>query len=117
MVGKWDFGPDRHFRQVTWANNERLLFFVSFKTGKFDFETAKGDLYASNMDGTKRIDIPNGNFFSFVNLTPEDPSTILVQRSIENAYLFKLNVYTGKTTTVACGPGGRAGQVPGRPRA
>lgn len=104
VVGKWDFGPDRHFRQVTWANNERLLFFVSFKTGKFDFETAKGDLYASNIDGTKRIDIPNGNFFSFVNLTPEDPSTILVQRSIENAYLFKLNVYTGKTTTVASAP-------------
>lgn len=104
VVGKWDFGPDRHFRQVTWANNERLLFFVSFKTGKFDFETAKGDLYASNIDGTKRIDIPNGNFYSFVNLTPEDPSTILVQRSIDSAYLFKLNVYTGKTTTVASAP-------------
>ena len=104
VVGKWDFGPDRHFRQVTWANNERLLFFVSFKTGKFDFETAKGDLYASNIDGTKRIDIPNGNFYSFVNLTPEDPSTILVQRSVESAFLFKLNVYTGKTTTVASAP-------------
>ncbi|RYE70855.1 MAG: hypothetical protein EOO81_07200, partial [Oxalobacteraceae bacterium] len=104
VVGKWDFGPDRHFRQVTWANNERLLFFVSFKTGKFDFETAKGDLYASNIDGTKRIDIPNGNFYSFVNLTPEDPQTILVQRSIENSFLFKLNVYTGKTTTVATAP-------------
>ncbi|RYH06884.1 MAG: S9 family peptidase, partial [Alphaproteobacteria bacterium] len=102
--GKWDFGPDRHFRQVTWANNERLLFFVAFKTGKFDFETAKGDLYASNIDGTKRIDIPNGNFYSFVNLTPEDPDTILVQRSIESAFLFKLNVYTGKTTTVATAP-------------
>jgi dipeptidyl aminopeptidase/acylaminoacyl peptidase len=104
VVNKWDYGPDRHFRQVTWANNERLLFFVSFKTGKFDFETAKGDLYASNIDGTKRIDIPNGNFYSFVDLTPEDPQTILVERSIENAYLFKLNVYTGRTTTVATAP-------------
>lgn len=104
VVGKWDFGPDRHFRQVTWANNERLLFFVSFKTGKFDFETSKGDLYASNIDGTRRIDIPNGNYYSFVNLTPEDPDTILVQRSIESAFLFKLNVYTGKSTTVATAP-------------
>lgn len=104
VVGKWDYGPDRHFRQVTWANNERLLFFVSFKTGKFDFETAKGDLYASNIDGSKRIDIPNGNFYNFVDLTPEDPQTILVERSVESAFLFKLNVYNGKITTVATAP-------------
>lgn len=104
VVNKWDYGADRHFRQVTWVNNERLLFFVSFKTGKFDFETAKGDLYASNIDGTKRIDIPNGNYYSFVDLTPEDPQNILVERSIDNAYLFKLNVYTGRVTTVATAP-------------
>ena len=55
VVGKWDFGPDRHFRQVLWANDERLLFYVGFQTGRFDFETSKGDLYASNIDGTKRI--------------------------------------------------------------
>lgn len=104
LVGKWDFGPDRHFRQVTWANNERLLFFVSFKTGRFDFETAKGDLYASNIDGTKRIDIKGGNNYRFVDLTPEDPQTILVERSVENAFLFKLNVYNGNVTTVATAP-------------
>lgn len=104
LVGKWDFGPDRHFRQVTWVNNERLLFVVTFKTGKFDFEVGKGDMYASNIDGTKRIDIPNGNYFEIVNLLPEDPSNILVQRSVENAFLYKLNVYTGKTSTVASAP-------------
>lgn len=104
VVGKWDYGENRHFRQVVWANNERLLFFVTFKTGEFDFETSKGDLYASNIDGTKRLDIPNGNFYNFVDLTPEDPNTILVERSIDNAYLFKLNVYTGNITTVASAP-------------
>ena len=104
LVGKWDFGPDRHFRQVTWVNNERLLFLVTFKTGKFDFEVGKGDMYASNIDGTKRIDIPNGNFYQIVNLLPEDPSSILVERSVENAFLYKLNVYNGKTSTVASAP-------------
>ena len=59
VVGKWDYGENRHFRQVYWANNNRLLFFVTFKTGRFDFETAKGDLYASNIDGTGRIEYRN----------------------------------------------------------
>jgi dipeptidyl aminopeptidase/acylaminoacyl peptidase len=104
VVGKWDYGPGRHFRQVLWANNDRLLFYVTFKTGSLDFETSRGDLYASNIDGSQRIDIPNGQFYSIVSLTPEEPQTILVERSIENAYLFKLNVYNGRITTVATAP-------------
>jgi dipeptidyl aminopeptidase/acylaminoacyl peptidase len=104
LVGKWDYGENRHFRQVMWANNERILFRVGFKTGKFDFETGKADLYASNIDGTGRLDIPNGNVYSIVDMTPSDPDTVLVQRSMESAYLFKLNVNTGRTTTVATAP-------------
>ena len=104
IVGKWDFGANRHFRQVLWANNERLLFYVTFKTGSLDFETGKGDLYASNIDGTRRIDIPNGNYYRIVDLTPDDPSTILVERSVETSFLSKLNVYNGNVTTVASAP-------------
>jgi len=104
VVGKWDFGPDRHFRQVLWANDERLLFYVTFKTGRFDFETTKGDMYASNIDGTQRIDIPNGAYYNIVSLTPEDPRTILVERSIETSYLSKLDVYNGRLVTVATAP-------------
>ena len=104
VVGKWDYGPNRHFRQVWWANNERLLFNVTFKTGRFDFETSKGDMYASNIDGTQRIDIPNGSYYRIVSLTPEDDRTILVERSIENAYLSKLDVYNGRVVTVATAP-------------
>lgn len=104
VVGKWDYGVDRHFRQVLWANNDRLLFYVTFKTGRFDFETSKGDLYASNIDGTQRIDIPNGIGYQIVSLTPEDPRTILVERSIETSYLSKLDVYNGRLVTVATAP-------------
>ncbi|MBO9715589.1 MAG: S9 family peptidase [Pseudoxanthomonas sp.] len=104
VVGKWDFGADRHFRQVLWANNERLLFYVTFKTGRFDFETSKGDMYASNIDGTQRIDIPHGDYYDIVSLTPEDPRTILVERSVETSYLSKLDVYNGRMVTVATAP-------------
>ena len=104
VVGKWDFGADRHFRDVVWANNERLLFYVGFKTGSFDFETSKGDMYASNIDGTQRIDIPNGELYSIVSLTPEDPRTVLVERSLETSYLSKLDVYNGRLVTVATAP-------------
>lgn len=104
IVGKWDYGPNRHFRQVLWANNGRLLFYVTFKTGSLDFETGKGDLYASNIDGTKRIDIPNGNYYRIVDMTPEDPDTILVERSVDNAYLSKLNINNGRVSTVASAP-------------
>ena len=67
---------------VVWANNKRLLFWVGFKLGSFDFKVSKGDLYASNLDGSGRIDIPNGAYYSVVDLTPEDPDTILVERSV-----------------------------------
>lgn len=104
IVGKWDFGENRHFRQVLWANNDRLLFSITVKTGRYDFETSRGNMYASNIDGSKRIDIPNGEYYRVVSLTPEDPRTILVERSLANAYLSTLDVYTGKVTTVATAP-------------
>ncbi|NDK37354.1 S9 family peptidase [Pseudoxanthomonas gei] len=104
VVGKWDYGQDRHFSEVVWANNKRLLFWVGIKTGSLDFKVAKGDLYSSNLDGSGRIDIPNGAFYSIVDLTPEDPDTILVERSLGSAFLFKLNVNNGRTTTVASAP-------------
>ena len=37
-------------------------------------------------------------------MTPNDPDTILVQRSIDETYLFKLNVNTGNVITLAHAP-------------
>ena len=61
-------------------------------------------MYASNIDGTQRIDIPNGAYYNIVSLTPEDPRTILVERSVETSYLSKLDVYNGRLVTVATAP-------------
>jgi len=104
LIGKWDYGENRHFNGVMWANDHRLLFHVNIKLGSLDQRVLKGDMYASNIDGSGRIDIPNGSYYNIVSLTKEDPDTILVERSIESAYLFKLNVNTGRTVTVATAP-------------
>lgn len=104
VVGKWDYGENRHFNSISWANKHRLLFHVAVKLGSLDQQIQKGDMYASDIDGTKRIDIPNGAYYQIVDLTPDDPDTILVQRSFDNAFLFKLNVNTGRTTTLMTAP-------------
>lgn len=104
VVGRWNYGEDRYFRQVLWANNERLLFRVGFKTGSLDFDVGRADMYASNIDGSRRIDIPNGNFYQIVDMLREEDDAILVARSIENAFLFKLNVYNGRVSKVASSP-------------
>lgn len=104
LVGKWDYGKNNYIKSVLWANNNRLLFRVTMKSGSFDFQRERGDLYASNIDGTRRMDIPNGAYYRIVDMTPEDPDTILVERSIDSAYLFKLNVNTGNVVTVASAP-------------
>jgi len=104
MVGKWDYGANRHIDRVRWVNDERFLMFVSLKVGRFDFRVGTPDVYASNVDGTKRIDVPNGGLYNIVDVMWDDPKNILVERSIDGAFLFKMNVYTGRTVTVATAP-------------
>lgn len=104
LVGKWDYGSNKHITKVLWVNEERFFMYVTEKTGRFDQRLPLSDVYASNVDGTKRIDIPNGGFYEVVSTLRHDPKHILVQRSIESSFLFKLDVYDGSTKTVATAP-------------
>ena len=104
LVGKWDYGEKRHIDAVTWVNDERFLMYVSRKLGRFDFVVGTPDVYASNVDGTQRADMPNLGYYDIVNITWDDPRTILVQRSIESAFLSKYDVYNGRAVTVATAP-------------
>lgn len=104
LVGKWDYGSKKHIEQVDWVNDERFFMYVSEKVGKFDQRVGTPDVYASNVDGTKRSDIPNGGTYSIVDKSWDDPSNVLVARSVDSAYLSKLNVNTGRVTTVASAP-------------
>lgn len=104
LIGKWDQGARRHIDRVTWVTDERFLMFVSTKLGRYDFRVGSADMIASNVDGTNRINIPNGNTYSIVSTMTDDPRFILVQRSVDSAYLFRMDVNNGRVTTVASAP-------------
>ena len=104
LVAKWDYGPKRHIDRVQWVSDERLFLYVTEKLGRFDARVGTADVYASNVDGSRRTDIPNGGLYGIVDLSWDDPKTILVARSIESAFLSKLDVYTGEVRTVASAP-------------
>lgn len=104
LVGKWDYGENNHIDRVRWVNDQRFFMYVSKKTGRFDSRVGSPDVYASDVDGKKRIDVPNGGYYRIVDTLKDDPRWILVERSVDSAYLFKMDVYTGKTVTVATAP-------------
>lgn len=104
LVAKWDYGAKKHIDSVLWVNDERFLMYVSLKLGRFDFKVGVPDVYASNVDGSKRADMTGLGEYSIADLTWDDPSNILVSRSIESAFLSKYNVYGGAVTTVATAP-------------
>jgi dipeptidyl aminopeptidase/acylaminoacyl peptidase len=103
-LSRWDFGPNQHISGVYWVNDTRILFGVAQKTGSLDARQPTPDLYASNIDGTKRIPIPNGNTYRIIGRTKDDRDVLWVQRSIEQAYLFKLDTRDGRVRTVASAP-------------
>ena len=111
LVGKWNYGANKHITNVLWVSNERFLMYVAEKTGRFDQRQGLADVFASNVDGTKRAVIPNGGFYQLVDTLKDDDENILVQRSVESSYLFKLNVFDGKTRTVATAPLDQGGFV------
>ena len=104
LVGKWDWGPKNHIERVRWVNDERFFMYVTEKVGKFDARQPTADVYASNVDGSRRADIPNGGTYMVVDVLEEDPDKILVARSIDSAFLSKMDVDNGEVRTVASSP-------------
>ncbi|WP_165967437.1 alpha/beta hydrolase family protein [Luteimonas aestuarii] len=104
LVGKWDYGARRHIDRVVWVNDTRFFMYVSLKLGRYDFRVGTPDVYASDVDGRRRADIPNGGTYRIVDVMHDDPSTVLVQRSIESAFLSRMNVQNGVVRTVATAP-------------
>ncbi len=109
LVGKWDYGEKQHIDRVRWVNNERIFMYVTRKVGSFDFRVGTPDVYASNIDGRRRADIPSGGSYQIANLLWDDPDHMLVQRSIDGAFLFRMNVWDGSVRTVETAPLRRGG--------
>lgn len=104
LVGKWDYGARKHIDRVSWVTDDRFLMYVTEKLGRFDFRVGTPDVYASNVDGTQRADMPNLGYYSIVDKTWDDPRSIIVQRSVDSAFLSKYDVYSGRVTTMATAP-------------
>lgn len=104
LVGKWDYGRQMHADRVRWVNDERFFVYVSRKLGRYDFRVGTPDVHASNVDGKRRITIPNGGTYQIVDTLEQEPDWILVQRSIDSAYLSRLNVNDGRLRTAAIAP-------------
>ena len=104
LVGKWDYGRQMHADRVRWVNDERFFVYVSRKLGRYDFRVGTPDVHASNVDGRRRITIPNGGTYQIVDTLEQEPDWILVQRSIDSAYLSRLNVNDGRVRTAATAP-------------
>jgi dipeptidyl aminopeptidase/acylaminoacyl peptidase len=104
LVSKWDYGPKKHIEDVEWVSDERLFLYVTEKVGRFDARVGTADVFASNVDGSKRSDVPNGGTYNIIDKTWDDPDTILVSRALDSAFLSRLNVNDGRVTTVASAP-------------
>ncbi|HIY71002.1 MAG TPA: S9 family peptidase [Candidatus Luteimonas excrementigallinarum] len=104
LIGKWDYGAQNHADSVRWVNDRRFFVYVSRKLGRYDFRVGTPDVHASDVDGRRRKVIPNGGYFDIVHTLPDDPEHILVQRSVDSAYLFRMNVNSGDVRTVASAP-------------
>ncbi len=103
-TGSWDHGAKKHVDRVVWVNDRRFFMYVTEKLGRYDFRVGTPDLYASDIDGRGRRLIPNGGTYEIIDTLPDEPDHILVARSIESAYLSKMDVRSGDVRTVAMAP-------------
>ena len=104
VVAKWDYGARMHVNSVQWVNDERFMVRVAEKKGAFDYMVGTPDMHFANADGSRRMSVPLGGTYALVDMLRKDERNILVQRTVERANLFKLDVYTGKMAKVAVSP-------------
>lgn len=131
IVGSFQLPKNTHIADFWWASDDRLLFGLAKRFGARDYPQPTGELYAMNVDGgraqllvgyrvetrTVGTNIRSGPKEELVYAWPidmldEDPRNILVGISpfTGNPYtrVDRLDVYTGRRTTVATVPVTRA---------
>lgn len=119
LIGRFDYGENRHIERIEWVSDRRFIMFVTRKLGRFDFRIGSGDMYIANVDGTRRIDVPRGNTYFLVDTLRDDDRYVLISRSIDGSFLYRLDTHNGEISTVATSPldfGGFVVDQQGRPR-
>jgi len=132
VIRLYGFGENTHIGKFYWANNKRLVYLKAKKKGYLESLVSNGDIYAANIDGSKRVQLFGYNMGSgkggksknkkkqglaawgfLINMLPEDPDHILVRAqsywndSDEPQRIYKVNIYNRKRETIAKTPLGR----------
>ncbi len=126
----YGFGLNEYVGDFYWVNNERLVYTKSYKKQGYERRSYKGEIFAGNIDGSKREQL-----FGFskqdklskrrgdkahgyiVNLLPQDDRHILIRSSKWGTdrdapdMLYKVNVYSQRKTRVAQLPLGNVSLV------
>ena len=103
VEGSFDYGENRHIDNVAWVSDERFMMSLFEQTGRFDARTPRS-VHAANVDGTRRVDIPNGFTFQLVSTLRNDDRYVLASRSIDGAFLYRIDTMTGDNRVVASAP-------------
>lgn len=106
VIAGFDYGDYRRIGGISWINNERIIYYVRKFVGLWDKKGGPAFIFASNIDGSKRINLTKKvGGFGVVSLMEDDSKHILVQKyrydgGSVKAKLQKLNVYKGKLSFI-----------------
>ncbi|MGI2259062.1 prolyl oligopeptidase family serine peptidase [Shewanella sp. GXUN23E] len=126
----YGFGQDEYVGDFYWANNERLIYTRVYQTQGYERKAYKGEIYAANIDGSKREQLfgysKKDKFSSrggdkahgyIVSMLPGDDEHILVRASKWNTdrdapdMLYRVNIYNQRKTRIAQTPVGNISVV------
>lgn len=134
VVGSMRLPRNNHIADFWWVNDERLVFSLAERFGSRDTPTPTGEIYGMNLDGSRQqllvgyrvrsgqtgTNIRSGAKEEFVHarvvdLLRDDPRSILVAISPftgdPQTRVDRMDVYTGRRTTIATVPVTRANFV------
>lgn len=121
-------GSNNVVTDVVWVNNERVVFAFAEKLGQRDEPTPTGELYATNVDGSRQELLigfrgegqiresrlssgrkENGSAFLLDRLRDDERKVLIefwpwTQKSVPYSEVHELDVYTGKRKRVATAP-------------
>ncbi|MCG8435519.1 MAG: hypothetical protein MJA83_15970, partial [Gammaproteobacteria bacterium] len=93
----------RHIDRVLWVNNRRVIFNTLYQRGKLDFFERTRDLFAVDVDGKHDTILTRirgrYKYTKILNLLPDDPNWILVQRDRFNPRTVQMQVHNKVVTS------------------
>jgi dipeptidyl aminopeptidase/acylaminoacyl peptidase len=125
-IQAFGFGHKKHIGKFHWLSNDRVLYTKSYETNESESKRSFGEIFASNIDGTKKIQLFGYTdeksklrnkrglraSASILSVLPDDPEHILIKSrkwgndSDEPTKLFKINIFNKKRKLITTTPHG-----------